>query len=207
MYDDLLNWYYSLNNTSPGVSYTPDPTAYQPSDYESLRDMPIDPGFRNRAGIDWNSPTALGRASAGIDDPNGLMFTNRPSDGVYAAPADVQAQSIHNLAHGGSNIPTQLASNTPDKTSAGLNYGNLAKVGLLGGAMYAAGQGKQQKNLGGGVPQIHAQEWGSTYQPVSFQGTGPIGNASPYTNPNLAKSRLTREEMIKRMQYEKGLLG
>jgi hypothetical protein len=210
MFDDLINWYDNLGSTTAGISYAPDPAAYQPSDYESLRGMLADPGYRNRAGIDWNSPTVLGRASAGISDQNGsgLMFNDRPSEGVYTAPADIQAQSIKNLANGGSNIPTQLGSNTPDKASAGINYGNLAKVGLLGAAMYAAGQGQNQQGKGAGsAPQIHAQDWASTYRPVSFQGTGPIGNASPYTNPMLAQSRLTREELIKRMQYEKGLLG
>lgn len=196
----------------PGITYPPDVPAFQPSDYQSLDtgEMPTDTGFRDRAAIDWNSPAALGRG-AGMGDEAmgaGLQFSNRPEEALHQAPADIQAQSIKNLARGGSNIPTQLGSNTPDKTGGGLNYGNLAKLGLLGGAMYAASKGGNQQQAPARMPApMGGDGWGSTYRPVSFQGMGAFGNASPYTNPTLAKSRNTREELAKRMQYQRGLLG
>ncbi|HLO63483.1 MAG TPA: hypothetical protein VK165_11050 [Azonexus sp.] len=214
MFDDLydLMQRYGDYGTGQGITYTPDTPAFQPSDYQSLSggDVPADTSYLNRRAIDWNSPSALGKASPSDDGytGSGVQFNTRPEETLYQPQADIQAQSIQNLARGGSNIPTQLGSNTPDKTSAGLNYSGLAKAGLLGAAMYAAGQGGRQQQM----PQrlsapMGGEGWGSTYHPVSFQGAGPFGNASPYTNPNLQKSRNTREELIRRMQYQKGLLG
>lgn len=214
MFDDLydLMQRYGDYGTGQGVTYMPDTPVFQASDYPSLNsgDLPADTSYLNRQAIDWNSPTAIGKASPGDDGytGNGLQFNTRPEEALYQPPADIQAQSIRNLARGGSNIPTQLGSNTPDKTSAGLNYGGLAKAGLLSAAMYAAGQGgKQQQMQQRPIAPMGGEGWGSTYRPVSFQGAGPFGNASPYTNPTLAKSRSTREELIRRMQYQKGLLG
>lgn len=201
-----------LYGTSPGITYTPDAPTFQPSDYASLNapDAPIDAGFRDRTPIDWNSPSAL-HPSAGMGSDAtgaGLQFSDRPAEALYQAPADVQAQSIKNLARGGSNIPTQLGSNTPDKTGAGLNYSGLAKAGLLGAAMYASTQGGQSQR----APQrlaapMGGEGWGATYRPVTFQGLGAFGNASPYTNPTLTKGRNIREELARRMQYQRGLLG
>lgn len=214
MLKDLYSWIGGITDpygTSPGIAYTPETPTFQPADYQSLStgDMPVDTSFQGRAAIDWNSPQALG-SGAGMDDGalgSGVQFGYRPAEGLHQAPSDIQAQSIKNLAHGGSNIPSQLGSNTPDRTREGLNYGNIANAGLLGATMYAASQGQNQQQAPAKMAPIHAQEWGSTYHPVSFQGAGPFGNASPYTNPTLSKSRNTREELIKRMQYEKGLLG
>lgn len=215
MLDDFYKWLRGSTNpygTSPGIAYTPETPTFQPSDHQSLSmgDMPVDTSFRDRAAIDWNSPQAQG-SGAGMSDGAigaGMQFGNRPAAALYQEPAEIQAQSIKSLDYGGSKIHTQLGSNTPDKTGSSLKPDDVAKTGLLGAATHAETQGKkgqQQKSANAGS--IQAQEWGSTYHPVTFQGAGAFGNASPYAKPELSKSRNTREELIRRMQYEKGLLG
>ena len=217
MYKELLQWLNGGTDaygTSPGLTYVPEVPAYQPSDFPSLNmgDTPQAAElFRNRAAMDFTVPSSLGRGGeVGPDfSGQGLQFNSRPDDGMYASPADIQAQTIKNLARGGSNVPSQLGSDVTDKAKAGIRYEDLAKLGLLGAAKYASGNSQPQQTTVR-APMTTGDGWGSPYQKRSFLGLGGLAKASPYAvAPDPHRSKTYKEllaERIAQMRTVKGLL-
>lgn len=194
-----------IYGTSPGISYS-DVPQFQASDYPSLSigDYPLaEAEYRNRAALNFAMPTSLGSA-AGVGEDftgSGMRFTNRPEEALYAAPANIQSPTIAQLAKGQSGIPGLLGSDTPSlkKTSTGLNNDLM----MMGGRMMQRGAQQHQ------APQAptHFGEWGSPYQPRSFQQPGAFQNASAYAQgAPLQQTRMIREQLKKKAAFERGLL-
>lgn len=207
MLDYLTNYFSDggIYGTSPGLStdkLTPEELALR---YPSLAmgSSPIAAeSFSNRKMTDFQSPAIMGQSAydMGADGAgNGLQFNSRPSEGLYTPPANIRALSVQQLAQGMSNLPGLLGSNEP----TGKKANNLDALMMAGAAM----MNRQQQPAQDNAPPLNTTGWASSYEKRPFTEPGPFEKASPYTNPQLHKSRKLREAMVERERYERGLLG